>query len=299
MNASTDEADPTAVERSARLVAALRPLGALLGLALLIAAVVVVIRSRGTLAEAASALRSADASSIAILLSSVLGSVVLTGTVFWMLTRRFGPLPFLEMQALMAATTLANYLPLRPGLIARVLVHRVRHGIRARDALRTIVEAMAMSTLALALLVPSSLLGFELGMPVAAWVAIPAMIGCAGLIPRRSRVLAGAWLLRYFETLLTALRYHLAFALLGTPVPPQVSIAIACVSMMASLVPIVSNGIGLREWAIGLLAPLLAGYSMEQGIAAELLNRAAEIAVVVPTGILGGLWMRKLRPSEP
>ena len=54
-----------------------------------------------------------------------------------------------------------------------------------------------------------------------------------------------------------------------------------------------SNGLGLREWAVGLLAPFLAGYSMEQGIAAELVNRAAEVVIVLVAGLAGAGWVTR------
>jgi hypothetical protein len=202
--------------------------------------------------------------------------------------------PFGEMQALMASTTLANYLPLRPGLFGRIAYHKVCHGIRARDSLRTVVEAMGLSALSLMVALPALAIGAKVGAPL--WVSLgaPPLIGAAGLFVASTRALSLAWLLRYTETMLTALRYHLAFQLVGTPVSAHTSVAIACVSMAASLVPFVSNGIGLREWAIGLLAPVLTSYALEQGIVAELVNRAAEVAMILPTGLIGAfvLWRR-------
>jgi uncharacterized membrane protein YbhN (UPF0104 family) len=264
-----------------------------------VAAVVTVVRSGPLLGDALRALSAASPTTIALLLASMLGSVFLTGCVFWILTRRFGPVPFGEMQALMAATTLANYLPLRPGLVGRVLYHRSRHGIRPVDALRTIVEAMLLTALALAALVPALLAAERWNAHPAIAFAAPAVLGAAFLVPVRTRVMAIAFQCRYAEALLTALRYHLAFELIGAPVPAATSAAIACVSMIANLVPFVSNGIGLREWAIGLLAPVLTGYALAQGLAAELVHRAAEVAVTVPTGLVGAMWLAAVHRRPP
>ncbi|MDZ4753112.1 MAG: hypothetical protein SGJ11_01280 [Phycisphaerae bacterium] len=295
-----DDRASTALIRLRAALGRARPFGAVLGLLLLIAAVVVVLRSGPALDAAWSALRDAPIMSVLALLGSVFAGVFLTGCVFWILTRRFGQVSFGDMQALMAATTLANYLPLRPGLLARVAYHHAHHSIRARDSLRTIVEAMLLSVIALATLVPSLMLAHWLALPLTAALVAPAALGAAALPFRRVRMLALAWELRYLETLLTALRYHIAFALIGAPVPFATSCAIACVSMIATLVPFVSNGIGLREWSIGLLAPVLAGYELEQGLAAELLHRAAEIAVIVPTGLLGFAWLwRRSITAQP
>lgn len=277
--------------------------GGLVGLCLFVAAIVVVVRSGQTLEAALASLRAAPPATIALLLASMLAGVVLTGCLFHLLTNRFGRVGFGEMQALMATTTLANYLPLRPGLLGRVLWHRSRNDIRARDALRTMVEAIGLSALALAALVPAAIAARRLGVALPVALAAPAALGAVALAFAPWRVLALAFLVRYAETLLAALRYHLAFELVGAPVPAETSVAVACVSMLANLVPFVSNGIGLREWSIGLLAPALAGVTLETGIAAELVQRAAEVAVVVPTGLLGAWWLgrslsRRQSPSR-
>ncbi|MFO0827483.1 MAG: hypothetical protein U0572_04970 [Phycisphaerales bacterium] len=297
-NADVDQGGLAALVRR---LAPLRRFGPLIGLVLLGLAVAVVVRGGG-FGAALAALKSAPFGTIAILLASVLASVFLTGTVFWLLTCRFGPVPFGEMQALMASTTLANYLPLRPGLFGRIAYHKLRHDIRARDALRTVFEAMALSGLALGVAIPLLALGAKFGLPLLITLGAPALVGLAACVVAPFRALALAATLRYAEAMLTALRYHLAFELVGTPVSAQTSVAIACVSMAASLVPFVSNGIGLREWAIGLLAPVLTGYQVEQGIVAELVNRAAEVAMVIPTGLIGAwaLWRRdRATPRSP
>ncbi len=65
-----------------------------------------------------------------------------------------------------------------------------------------------------------------------------------------------------------------------------------CVSVVAMLVPFVSNGLGIREWAIGLFAPFLGDSTLEIGLTAELVNRAAEIVVVVVAGVAAIVWLR-------
>jgi uncharacterized membrane protein YbhN (UPF0104 family) len=276
-----------------------RPIGAVIGLLLLAAAAFVVVRERGSLAEAIEATRTASIGIVALMAGTMLASVLLTGTVFWLLTRRFGPVGAVEMQALMAATALANYLPLRPGLVGRVLFHRQRHGIRPVDSIRTIVEAMALSAFVLLLLVPSMLAVHAAELPPALGVGLPLVVGVTLLLAReRWRGLAPAFLLRFVETLLTALRYDLAFRLTGAAIPWHASVAVACVSMIATMVPFVSNGIGLREWAVGLLAPLLVGATLERGLAAELINRLIEVAVIAPCGLIGFLWLWRNAPKS-
>ncbi|MHC4784997.1 MAG: hypothetical protein ACYTE6_03445, partial [Planctomycetota bacterium] len=65
----------------------------------------------------------------------------------------------------------------------------------------------------------------------------------------------------------------------------------ACLSVVPMLVPFVGNGLGLREWAVGLAAPLLTPYVLGLGLAAELLNRAAELVVIVILGLGGIAWL--------
>jgi hypothetical protein len=80
-------------------------------------------------------------------------------------------------------------------------------------------------------------------------------------------------------------------------------LAIAALVRLALLVPIAPNGIGVREWAIGLsAAAIAAGMTTELGLAAGLLDRAFEVAVAVPMGLLAaGLlakWQRNALASD-
>jgi hypothetical protein len=59
------------------------------------------------------------------------------------------------------------------------------------------------------------------------------------------------------------------------------------------MVPLVSNGLGLREWAIGLLSPAIASHDMELGLTADLVNRAAELIVVSVAGVPATLWLTR------
>ncbi len=68
--------------------------------------------------------------------------------------------------------------------------------------------------------------------------------------------------------------------------------------MIATLVPFFSNGLGIREWAIGLAAPLLTAYQLEHGLTAELVNRTGEIAVVLIAGFIGIAWLMRLQKKK-
>ena len=104
--------------------------------------------------------------------------------------------------------------------------------------------------------------------------------------------------MRLLELLLIAARYHAAFALIGSPIDTATATTLACVSMIASMVPFLSNGLGLREWAVGLLAPLLAACDMTQAMTADLVNRAAELIVVSIAGLAGLGWLMQHRRTR-
>lgn len=112
----------------------------------------------------------------------------------------------------------------------------------------------------------------------------PAPLLLAACAWRAIRPWAAALLIRLAEVLVWAVRYYAAFRLLGVTVDPEAALAFACISIVATLVPFVSNGLGIREWAIGLAAPLLSDQTMEIGLTAELVNRAVEIVVIVAAG---------------
>jgi len=63
------------------------------------------------------------------------------------------------------------------------------------------------------------------------------------------------------------------------------------VSMVAMLAPLTGNGLGVREWAIGLAAHLLRQSDLVLGLTADLLNRAAELIMVLVLGLVGMGWL--------
>ncbi|MHC4948066.1 MAG: hypothetical protein ACYTG1_07370, partial [Planctomycetota bacterium] len=257
----------------------LRPVGLLVGVLLLAAAVVSVARQGDVLAAALAAVRSPAPLPLAQLLVAVALNLGLTGLVFSVLIARYGRVGRLEMQALIASTALLNYLPLRPGLPGRLAYHRLVNGIPVVDAGRTVVEALAL-TVGLAGILAAALAAAARGGPplVAVVPALAAGLAAAGLWPAARR---WAWAagLRLVDLVAWALRYHASFALLGAPIEADTAVALACVSVIATMVPLASNGLGLREWAIGLAAPLLTDCRLELGLTAELVNRAAELLV--------------------
>lgn len=284
-------------------------LGFVLGLVLLIAAVVVVARSGPGLGQAARAVAGAPLWVVgAVLLAPVLSWLASAGTL-WALTRRFGTVGLGEMNALVASAWLLNYLPLKPGLVGRLAYHKRVNGIRVKDSARVLVESLliaipcagVMLVIGLALRGTAALPAAQVG-----FVAAPAVVlalACVVVPPgRRFGWLLLAVLLRYLDMLVWVGRYAAVFAAVGMPLGLPECVVVASVSQMALLIPIAGNGLGVREWAVGLTAGA-AGGAVEPALAADLVSRAAEIALCVPIGLLGaravaGRFKRTARATD-
>ncbi len=280
----------------ARRRSVLRIAGLFVGLALFAVAIYFAMREREEFAKALEALRDPPPAAVALVLCSILVGALLTSLLFHILMRRFARIPFWEMAAIIAASTVANYLPLKPGFVGRVAYHRVRHGIRATHTLRTILEAIALSGTVASLFLLSLFAlrtlaqhGFTLGgHPLEGeWALLaPSVLGLGVFVPRL-RTLAQALLVRQGELALWTLRYWAVFRLVGAPIELETAIVLGSVSVIATLVPGISNGLGVREIVIGILAPWISqdSVSTPQAVVAELVHRAAELVVMVPAGL--------------
>ncbi len=277
----------------------MRRAGLAAGVLLLAGAVVTVALQRDAIQSAAAAVARPSIGPLALLGGAIAANLVLTALTFSVLMSRHGRVGLVEMQALIATATLMNFLPLRPGLVGRIAWHRAFNAIPAAASIATVVVAMALSGLAAGWMAAALLAGRWAPALLPALVAgpVPALAAC--VLIRRTRVLAAAALLRYLEVGVWAARYHASFALLGSPIGWDGALALGCVSMVAMLAPLAGNGLGVREWAIGLAAPLLAASQLEMGLAADLVNRAAELAVILPAGLIGAAWLsRRVRCAD-
>jgi hypothetical protein len=199
------------------------------------------------------------------------------------------------MQALLGASTLANFIPLRPGLFGRVAYHHAVNRISPIDSTKAIIAAVALSVILSSLLAGGVWITTKLNAPIWVAIAIPLLPPIiAGFTPSL-RVFALAAIIRWTEILLWALRAYLAFELVGEPIEIPAALALACSTMIANLVPMAGNGLGVREWATGLLAPLLSPATLATAITAELVNRAAEIVATLVMGSLGVAYLARRR----
>ena len=258
---------------------------------LLIGAVVVVWQQREMVSDACAAVVAASPVVIALLFAAIVANVVLTALMFNVLISRYGRVGIVEMQALIAGATLLNFLPLRPGLLGRVAYHRAANDIPPLDTARTIVQALLLSAALGAYLALVAMISVWLNLPLELGVVLPGPVLLLAAVRAPWRILCIAALLRYLDLIVWAVRYWMVFDLIGAPIDHRTALALACVSVIANLVPFFSNGLGLREWAVGLLGPFLRQYPVQLGLTAELVNRAAEILVILILGLAGLAWL--------
>ncbi|MFA9479937.1 lysylphosphatidylglycerol synthase domain-containing protein [Phycisphaerales bacterium AB-hyl4] len=273
-----------------------RGLGLLLGVALLALAVVYAVRGVDW-----TVLADAPLSGFVVLAVVVLGNLVLAGLLFWAVTLSFDASPGVgaaRMVGLVCVSAVLNYLPLpRAGLVGRSAYLKWRHDLPLRQS--AVIVAIV---LALAVVVSGIAAGALLVSGVTAgWLALAAAVvvlaSVTGAIGRRvlGRAVRHGWLwvpLRTADLLAAALRLWLAFALLGQPIGYEQAVLISAASVLVKLVGLTPSGLGLSEWLIAVLAPVLAPVETATAAAAAVLDRAAEVVVVL---IAGGVSMAIMR----
>lgn len=272
--------------RSRRLVVPL------VGAALLGAAAWSVTRNGHVAANALAALRAPSVIWMVTLPTAVIATFALTAlSLQWLTNRaaRDSRLAYGEMLSLTLASTLGNMMPMQPGLAGRLAYQRQVHGISVAASVIVAVQSTVLTMVAVAWLGLGLVLVRAGGL---SWVAAPAsllLLLPALLDPARRRgALPPALAVRQVEVLCSALRTMAAFALVGQPIDPFAALVIACASNAANCVPLIGSGLGIREWVTGLLAPAVAGIATPDALAAELVNRAVELLVVVPGGLAAG-----------
>lgn len=290
-----------------------RLLGFLIGLILLAAAGAAITFQRDALGAAFTSLRSAPIGTLALTLLAPLVSVSLASVTFWVLTTRYGVVGRGEMFALIGSAWLMNYLPMWPGMIGRLAYHKSVNGIPVRDSAKAIIWANLLNLIAAIILLTMVAAGFTIfrashyGITILALAPIPLLLA-AGAYARAKRPepdpevwrLLVALAVRVLELHTHALRSYLCFSLVGAPIGWGGALAIASVAGLAGAINIAPNGLGVREWVVGLVAPLLpigltlrGDLRLAQGLSADLVNRAAEVVVAIPVGLLCAAWLAR------
>ena len=273
--------------------ASARRLSVVLG-ALLVAAAVWSVASHRTMLDSAwqSLRQPAPAWAIA-LPAAILASFASTAAGLRWLTLRVAPLGCIawsEMLMLTAASSLGNLLPLQAGLVGRIgYLHRV-HRVPVTVGVLLTVQSTLLTLAAVAWLGAALLLVHVSGLSwlaIPASVLIPAAITVAG--PERGWAFRAAFTTRLLETLLSAVRTAAAFELVGASLSPTVALGFALAAQLANTIPMIGSGLGVREWAVGLLAPSVAGIPTPEALAAELVHRAVELVLIVPGGLVASI----------
>ncbi|MBX3378187.1 MAG: hypothetical protein KF678_14425 [Phycisphaeraceae bacterium] len=286
-----------------------RPLRFIIAIALLAAAVFAVSTHA---ADAPRALRAGVIASpwlaaAAILLPAV--NWLIMSVSLWSLINRYGRVPLREMICLVGAGWLLNYLPMRPGLLGRVAYHKTVHGVAIRDSIRVSVWSIGCAAAAIAALAPACLLAARLGDPTTQLLSIAAplvlLAAVAITLPRPGpRLILFNIVLRYLDLLTWTCRYMVVFALIDHPISWPGAGALACIIQIPMLIPLVGNGLGLREWTVGAMSGVLpesmpaSGGTLTTplGLAADLLNRFAEVCCAVPVGLVCSFFLSKRKP---
>lgn len=273
-------------------------IGVVAGLVLMASAVTVVVRNQAIRDNLARAISSPNWDALAYLVGSVLMLQVLTSAAFHRMMCQFGRVGFVEMNALLAASTLGNYIPMQVGSIGRVAYHQAVNGIPVRASLVVIVKSMVSMFIALCVLGACALLCHGLQAPWWVCLLVP-LIWLPLALDARIRVFGIVLFLRTLELLVWALHAWAAFKLSGWEIGGETAIGVALVGSLANLVPFVGNGLGVREWAVALAAPLITGYERDAGLAAELMGRAVDIAVTIPLGLVGFSYLVRRAKNAP
>jgi hypothetical protein len=239
-----------------------------------------------------------------------------TSASFWVLTRPYGRVGLGEMGALIASASLLNYFPLRPGLIGRVAYHRTVNGIPVWASAKILSAAIACSGVAASVLLvttgaagPAASRPVEFAALVAPGVVLAGLWAVAWSTEQAWASYPGGVFLRYLAMMAWTGRYAAAFAVWGAPIGIGAAAVLAAVSQAVSLVPLAGNGLGLREWGTGYTTAWLVSAGIvatgdtaarDLGLAADLVNRMAELVLLIPIGVLGWVWVvRRLAGHDP
>jgi len=277
------------------------------------------IREQNVLADALARLLQEPPTRLLLIAALPLLGLVLTSEVFRLITCRFGRVERSEMLALISAGTLLNYLPLWPGLLGRLAYHRTVNKISVRSSAVAMIWAnvlAAVASVSVLLLVLACSLAVG-GDHLLFVVAAAAPVGLLALAAAYARArppapdpqvwrLILALAIRFAELNVWAARYLVCFGLMGVPVSWGGALAIAGVTGVTSLVPLTGNSLGVREWVVGLAAPLLPAALLQQhglttplALGADLLNRGIELTIALPCGLIGAaIIARRLRTIQ-
>lgn len=290
---ASDKAGSNSVSRRRPRWYLLRLAAMVIGLLMLTGAIVLIVKQHDRIAPALQAMSHPSLGTILILILSMLAGLFLTGLQFQLLMARHR-IPAIEMQGLIAASALLNFLPLKAGLLGRIAYHQVSHGVHPMETAKVMILARVSGLVIIALTAGSLFLQDWTAGPLWAWAIVPAAVPGWFIMPAATRTAGLVMLLKYMDLLLMAIRYRCAFHMMDQPIGFEICLALAAIGMLAGAIPFLSGGLGLREWMVGWLATILVMLpaALEIGILADLVNRATELVVLIPVGGIALFWLR-------
>lgn len=215
-----------------------------------------------------------------------------------------------EMLALIGCAWVLNHLPLRPGLVGRVAYHKRYNATTVRANLFVLV--LNAAAMALGVTTHLAIVGLSAwanaptsaAHPIA-WallLAPAAALALAAAPPHlspRTRSLLATLAFRQLDFTLWVVRYVVVLELAQKDYSLLDATVLAGVSQAVLMMPLAGNGLGIREWAIGVVAPLLpalhSGSAFDAPIlSAEVIHRAGEVIAAVPCGLLSLLVTHRL-----
>jgi uncharacterized membrane protein YbhN (UPF0104 family) len=224
-----------------------------------------------------------------------------------------------EMTKLIGVAWLLNYVPMKPGMFGRIAYHRAVNCISLAESFRAMVLNLVAGAISIALCVAAIVLAASCGLDArtgAPWLLILAAPGLALAALGRAagpglwRTLMLASGIRAADLCIWTARYLVVFALIERPIALAGAMAASAASQVTSIVPFTGNGLGLREWTVGVTMSMLppeivasttpasvsaASVRHEElatlrvtAITADVLNRAGELAAAIVVGL--GCW---------
>ena len=281
--------------------------GAVLGLALLAAAVGVAARGVDL-----AALRAVPRWVLPAIAVGVGVNLLATATLMLLITRGFAggeAVRWGEMVALSAWSGLLNYVPvIRAGLWGRAAYLKRVHGLAVRDS---VVILLITLGLAAAVLGALGVLGtvlrgwwFWAGCGLAGAVLSVLVIAGARRVPGRfprlgpqfdaAKARPGGWVpLRLLDLAAAAGRLWLGFYAVGHVITVREAVVLTCASLLVKLTGLTPNGLGLSEWAVAAVAAAVSPVSAASAAAAALVDRAVEVLMAVVAGLIGWAALRR------
>lgn len=269
-----------------------------------------------------SALKNAQPEWVAALLAAMaLSAVLVNGFLFWLVNKPYAdpqrPVRLNDMHALIAASGLLNYTPVKAGLLGRVAYLKKRHGVGYKASL--LIHTMVAGAMFAAYLAVVVITALRPRLDTLWWIALllampaAAAVGCALVqraLPRHqpgespehaadadalqhSLPWTFAHLLLWIAVAManvffTGARWFFVGQIMDQPLPPRDALLMAVLHNLASVLP--ANGLGAREWLVGLL---FGGTAPADFMSLALVDRAAEAVILVPTGLLALVYLHR------